>query len=102
MTNYPIDEALEAMECDFVIILENMETGSNVKAPVFAENTMEQLVQEYASKIGLNAKAGRFKFMNKRTGEEASAGLSTSVAQLGLQNGDVLSICDDGCVAAAG
>lgn len=99
MNNYPIDEALDAMEGTYEINLINKQTGTTYpNAPVLATNTMEQVLQEYAADIGINPKDHKVLFANKRTGQETSES-STTVQDLGLKPGDVLAICDNAGVA---
>ena len=100
MTNYPIDNALEASENAFEIDLLNKATGAEYpRAPVCGGNTMAQIMEEYAEEIGINPKSGKFHFTNKRTGESTSDS-ETTVDELGLIENDVLACTDDGFVAA--
>ena len=99
MDNYPINEALEAAESIFEIDLVNKLTGATyADAPVTAENTLEQILQQYAADIGINLRASNIQFVNKRTGQETSF-LECTVKELGLKAGDVMAVCDDGKVA---
>lgn len=101
MTNYPIDGALDATEGAFEIDLLNMISGTTYpNAKVYLANTLSQIVDEYHTDIGINAKA-KIHFKNKRTGYTTSDSTLT-VGELDLQKGDVLAISDDGDVAADG
>lgn len=98
MENYPVNEALDNMEGDFEIDLVNGLSGvTYVNAPVWLTSTMNEIVQEYHTDLGINPKA-KVHFVNKRTGKEETDG-ACSVEQMGLKAGDVLCIIDDGCVA---
>lgn len=99
MNNYPIDEALNAMEDAIEIDLVNKLTGATyANAPVLATNTMEQVLQEYAADIGINPRDSKILFENKRTGQETSDKNAT-VEAMGLKTGDVLAIADNAGVA---
>lgn len=99
MTNYPIDGALAAAEGTIEIDLLNKPTGTTyAKAAVFHTNTLHQIVDEYGPDIGVNPRNSKVIFENKRTGASTSDANET-VEGLGLEEGDVLAICDDGNVA---
>ena len=92
MTNYPIDSALNTEENTIVIDLLNSVTGTPFsEVPVFKSNTLGQVIKEYHADLGINPDA-KLQFKNKRTGVDTVEGL-------GLEEGDVLAICDDGNVA---
>lgn len=100
MTNHPIDEALATSEKAFEIDLMNKYTSAAyARASVFADNTLLQIISEYADDIGVNPKSSKLIFENKRTGV-STTDTSEKVHGLGLQQGDVLAITDDGCNAA--
>lgn len=100
MTNYPIDGALAATEGTFEIDLVNKVSGANYpQATVYPTNTLGQVLEEYAIDLGVNPKERKIQFENKRTGDSTSD-TNETVAGLGLQEGDVLAITDDGHVAA--
>lgn len=99
MTNYPIDEALKAEESTIVIELTNKVLGSTCpRAAVYATSTLEQVLLWYGEEIGVNLSDRKLIFTNKRTGASTSD-TSETVESLGLQEGDVLSVVDDGGVA---
>lgn len=99
MTNYPIDEALTAKEGTIEIDLLNKVTGTTYpKAAVYGNNTLGQIVQEYAVDIGVNPNDSKILFENKRTGASTSD-TNETVDGLGLQEGDVLAISDNAGVA---
>ena len=99
LTNYPIDSALEAAEKEILIDIVHPGSGAMyAKAPVFADNTLGQVVKEYGPEIGINPNAAQLIFVNKRT-EQSTNDLEVSIGELGLQDGDVLCINDDGNVA---
>lgn len=100
MTNHPIDGALAANEKSFEIDLVNKQTGATyARANVLEDNTMTQILGEYADDIGVNPKSSKLIFENKRTGVSTSNAAET-VQAMGLKQGDVLAITDDGGVAA--
>lgn len=75
--------------------------GSGVtyaKVPVVGGNTMGQLLDAYAQDLGIRRDAAKLVFVNKRTGVE-SCDENETVEGMGLMNGDVLAISDDGGVA---
>lgn len=99
LNNYPIDDVLTATEETLEIDLMNKVNGTPYpKACVYAHNTMAQILQEYSKDIGINPKDDKILFCNKRTGQETSD-LTTTVAELDLKNGDVLTVADNSGVA---
>ena len=99
LTNYPIDSALEAAEKEILIDIVHPGSGAMyAKAPVFAGNTLGQVVKEYGPEVGVNPDDPKLIFVNKRT-EQSTSDLETTVSELGLQDGDVLCINDDAKVA---
>ena len=99
MTNYPIDDALNAAEEILEIDLYNKAAGTTyARAAVYGVNTLNQVLKEYAKDIGVNFETRKIIFETKRTGVSTSDGNET-VEGLGLQNGDVLAISDDSNVA---
>lgn len=99
MTNYSIDSALTAAEGTINIDLSNKGTGTTYsQATVLGINTLGQILNEYALDLGLNPKDPKVIFENKRTGVATSDSQET-VEGLGLQDGDVLAIVDNGGVA---
>lgn len=83
------------MEIDIL----NRVTGTSYpKAPVFGDNTLGQVLEEYAMDIGVNPDDSKILFENKRTGDSTSDKNET-VEGLGLQAGDVLAISDNAGVA---
>lgn len=98
MTNHPIDEALKAEENAIAIDLLNLVTGTPFPGiPVYKSNTLAQIIQAYHTDIGINPDA-KLQFVNKRTGRDTKD-TQTTVEGLGLEEGDVLAVCDDGNVA---
>ena len=99
MTNYPIDGALAVTEGTFEIDLLNKVTGTTYpRAAVYGTNTLQQVVDEYSTEIGVNPKDIKILFENKRTGASTSD-TNETVEYLGLQEGDVLAISDNAGVA---
>ena len=99
MTNYPIDDAMSASEDLITITLLNKIMGTTYSnAPVYGSNTMEQVLTEYATDLGINPKDTKIIFENKRTGE-STCDLSETIKGLSLQDHDVLAICDNAGVA---
>ena len=83
------------MEIDIL----NRVTGTNYpKAPVYGDNTLGQVLQEYAIDIGVNPDDSKILFENKRTGDSTSDKNET-VSGLSLQTGDVLAVSDNAGVA---
>ena len=75
--------------------------GSGVtyaKVPVVGGNTMGQLLDAYVQDLGIRRDSAKLVFVNKRTGVE-SCDENETVEGMGLMNGDVLTISDDGVVA---
>ena len=94
MTNYPIDGALAATEGAFEIDLLNKVTGTTYpQAAVYGTNTLGQVLQEYAVDIGVNPNDSKILFENKRTGV-FTTDVNKTVEGLGLQEGDVLVVCE--------
>ncbi len=99
MTNYPIDEALNANEKIISIDLINKVKGTTYpRADVLLENTLVQVLQEYAEDIGINPLDDKILFENKRTGQSTSD-LGETVEGLGLRADDMLAITDNCGVA---
>ncbi len=99
MTDYSIDNALATAKNCITIELMNKSTQTSVpQVSVDGNNTMRQLLDEYALDVGINPNAAKIVFDNKRTGDSTSD-LNETVTGLGLQDGDVLLVTDDGCVA---
>lgn len=99
MTNAPIDNELTASESIITVDLINKATGATYAgAGVYGTNTLAQVLEEYAGDIGIDP-SGKVIFINKRTNDCTSDSAAT-VAALGLQDGDVLSITDDAHVAS--
>ena len=104
MMNYPIDEALDMAEAgavnDELITIDLVRKASGKTksgVAVYGTNTLQQLVDAYAGSLGIGSNA-KITFTNKRTMQETSDPNMT-IAQLGLQNGDVLALADDANVA---
>lgn len=104
MMNYPIDEALDMAEAGalsdklITIDLVNKASGTTESGvAVYGTNTLQQLVDAYAGILGINPNA-KIQFTNKRT-MQGTPDSNMTIAQLGLQNGDVLALADDANVA---
>lgn len=99
MNNYPIDTALNNAEGVFEIDLVNSLTGTTFpRVPVKGANSLGQVLEKYGVEIEINVNSDKVRFTNKRTGEQRSD-LGETVADLGLMDGDVLSIADNCGVA---
>lgn len=105
MMNYPIDEALDMAEAgavnDELITIDLVNKVKGKKVPnvaVFGTNTLQQLVDAYGKNLGIDPNA-KIQFTNKRT-MQGTPDSNMTIAQLGLQNGDVLAFADDAHVAA--
>ena len=88
------DNAGVAGEDDvFEIDLLNKVTGTTYpKAAVYGTNTLGQVLKEYALDIGLDPEHRKIFFENERTGQSTND-MNTSVKELGLCNGDVVTVC---------
>ena len=99
MNEKQIETALEEVEGAFEIDLLNKVTGVNYpKAAVYGDNTLGQILEEYAEDIGVNPRDSKILFENKRTGASTSDS-SETVTGVGLQAGDVLDSSDNAGVA---
>ena len=100
MDNYfENDDVLMDNEGIIEITLLNKPTGVTFpKVPVYGTNTLDQVIKEYAGDIGISLKSSKLIFENKRTGAQTSDS-NALIESLELQNGDVLAVSDDGCVA---
>ena len=99
MTNYPIDGALAATEGTFEIDLLNKVTGTTYpRAAVLSVNTLNQIIGEYGTDIGVTPTDSKILFENKRSGA-ATSDRNETVEGLGLEEGDVLAISDNAGVA---
>ncbi len=77
----------------------NKVTGVNYpQAAVYGNNTLGQVLEEYATDIGVNPRDSKILFENKRTGRSTSDTTET-VAGLELEAGDVLAISENAGVA---
>ena len=86
-------------EPPFSIDLRNKVTGTNYpKVSVYGMNTLGQVVQEYGTDIGIDPNNRKNLFENERTGASTSD-MGETIAGLGLQEGDILVICDNRAVA---
>ena len=79
------------------IDLINKVTGTTYpQAAVYGANTLGQVLKEYALDIGLDPEHRKNFFENERTGQSTN-NMNTSVEELGLRNGDVVTVyplCD--------
>ena len=64
------------------------------KALVCDDNTLGQILKEYAEDLGFQPEDSKYLFKNKRTGD-ATSDSSETVAGLKLQTGDILVISDN-------
>ncbi len=100
LTNNPIDGELSESESAVEIDLLNKVTGTTFpQVSVFGKNTLGQVLQEYATEIGVNPNDRKIIFENKRTGRSTSDKTETVIG-LELMKGDVLAISDNAGVAA--
>ncbi len=75
--------------------LMNKQTGESYSnASVLEENTIEQILKEYAADIGVDPQRHNLLFSNNRTGHETS-NRKAAVRDLDLKDGDVLVILQD-------
>lgn len=98
MTNQPIDNELSYAESIIEIDLMNKVTGATyAQAAVYSNNSLDQVMKEYAGDIGTDLNR-KLHFENKRTGA-TTCDRRTTIKELGLRDGDVLAVSDDGTVA---
>ena len=101
MTNNPIEKHLTAAEGKFEIELLNKVTNAGYpRAEVYPNNTLGQILVEYAVDLGVDPDDSKVNFENKRTGETTPK-RDMTVAEFGLQAGDVLVVYDNAGVAEA-
>lgn len=99
MTNNPIEKDLTAAEGKFEIELLNKVTNAGYpRAEVYPNNTLGQILVEYAVDLGVDPDDSKVNFENKRTGETTPK-RDMTVAEFGLQAGDVLVVYDNAGVA---
>lgn len=99
MTNNPIEKDLTAAEGKFEIELLNKVTNAGYpRAEVYPNNTLGQILVEYAVDLGVDPDDNKVNFENKRTGETTPK-RDMTVAEFGLQAGDVLVVYDNAGVA---
>ncbi len=90
MTNCPVDGAPAASEEAFEIDLVNKWTGMRYpRAGVLSENTMGQILEEYAEDLDVDPKDYRILFENRRT-RESTLDSNMAVEGLELREGDAL------------
>ena len=83
-----------AEEGAFEIDLLNKLTGTTYPhVAVYEENNLGQVYKEYAVDLGLEPENPYIFFENKRTGEVANK-MDKTVSELGLQKGDILTMCE--------
>ncbi len=94
MTNNSIDNTFDENEAIIEIDLVNRNTGATYPlARVYGENTLGQILDEYAEDIGVNKDYRFVSFENKRTGY-ATRDRNETVERCGLKQGDLLVISD--------
>lgn len=86
---------------DLTIVVKNAVTGQKTTMPVYLGNQLAQIVAgcKKDQDIGLNPNSSSYIYVHERTRNSTSDGTQT-VAEFGLKDNDVLSISDDGKVAA--
>ena len=100
LTNYSIDAALEEKEKMMTIDLVNKSSGTTYpQVSIYSDNTLGQILEEYRTDIGITS-SEKIIFENKRTGV-STCDMNETIEGLGLENGDVLAICDSGEVAGS-
>mgnify|MGYP007064544974 CR=1 FL=1 len=99
MTNNPIEKDLTAAEGKFEIELLNKVTNAGYpRAEVYPNNTLGQILVEYAVDLGVDPDDSK---VNSRTSApaETTPSATMTVAEFGLQAGDVLVVYDNAGVA---
>lgn len=98
MTNNSVSTDIVKAEASYEIDLLNKATGVTFpKVAVYGNNTLGQLLAEYAADIGMNPN-DMVLFENKRTGATTSDKNET-VSGLGLTENDILAVSDNAGVA---
>ncbi len=98
MTNNSVSTDIVKAEASYEIDLLNKATGVTFpKVAVYGNNTLGQLLAEYAADIGMNPN-DMVLFENKRTGATTSDKNET-VSGLGLTENDILAVSDNARVA---
>ena len=98
MTNNSVSTDIVKAEASYEIDLLNKATGVTFpKVAVYGNNTLGQLLAEYAADIGMNPN-DMVLFENKRTGATTSDKNET-VSGLGLTENDILAVSDSARVA---
>lgn len=99
MTNNPIEKDLTAAEGKFEIELLNKVTNAGYpRAGGVSEQHARPDSGEYAVDLGVDPDDSKVNFENKRTGETTPK-RDMTVAEFGLQAGDVLVVYDNAGVA---
>ena len=99
MTNHSVSTDIVKAEASYEIDLLNKATGVTFpKVAVYGNNTLGQLLAEYAADIGINPNDSKVLFENKRTGATTSDKNET-VSGLGLTENDILAVSDNARVA---
>ena len=94
MTNNSVSTDIVKAEASYEIDLLNKATGVTFpKVAVYGNNTLGQLLAEYAADIGMNPN-DMVLFENKRTGATTSDKNET-VSGLGLTENDILAVSDN-------
>lgn len=97
MTSNIVDYGFIDAETIYEIDLLNKASGATYpRAVVYGANTLGQIIEDYAGSIGVK-QGGKIIFENKRTGTSTSDRNET-VDGLGLEDGDILALSDDGTV----
>ena len=93
------DESMDYSEEIIEISITNKATGATYPmVRVYGDNTLGQVLEEYAEDIAINPHEKRIVFTNKRTNKSTSD-KNMTIAGFGLCSGDVLTACDDSTVA---
>ncbi len=99
MTNEPIYGLLDAAEEVIEIAITSDGSGATFpKARAYMNNTLGQLLDGYATDIGVDPNSEKIIFINSRTNKSTSD-KNMTVEEFGLFSGDVLKIEDDSGVA---
>lgn len=102
MNTDDINELLPVKKSAFEIVLVNKTSGVNVtEVPVYEDNTLGQILKEYADDLGMDPRGSKYIFENRWAGTSTSD-CNITVKEFALQPGGVLVLTDEGSVAGSG
>ena len=99
MTNESVNKSKSEKTAINIDLINKVSGATLPGVPVLGNNTLGQIIQEYASDIGVNPNDSKIIFVNKRTGSSTSD-MNETVEGFDLREGDVLAVSDNAGVAA--